>query len=104
MAGARCAGALLVGSLLVPALAAAQDFEARGFRLDPTSPRQATDENLAAGKILYDKNCSQCHGEKGDAQGVVADLLDPAHATSGGASTRSAGRRRVSCRPMKTCS
>ncbi len=77
MARARCAGALLVGSLLVPALAAAQDFEARGFRLDPTSPRQATDENLAAGKILYDQNCSQCHGEKGDAQGVVADLLDP---------------------------
>ncbi len=74
MAGPRYALALLV---LVPALAAAQDFEARGFRLDPTSPRETTAENLAAGKILYDENCSQCHGEKGDAQGVVADLLDP---------------------------
>ena len=77
MAGARYAGALLVGSLLVPGVAAAQDFEARGFRLGSTSPRQATAENLAAGKALYNENCSQCHGEKGDAQGVAADLLNP---------------------------
>ncbi len=77
MAGARYAVALLIGSLLVPGVAAAQDFEARGFRLGPTSPRQATAENLAAGKALYNENCSQCHGEKGDAQGVVADLLNP---------------------------
>ncbi len=77
MASARCAVALLVGSLLVPGVAAAQNFEARGFRLGPTSPCQATAENLAAGKALYNENCSQCHGEKGDAQGVVADLLNP---------------------------
>ena len=55
MAGARYAPGLRV--VLLPALAAAQDFEARGFRLDPTSPRETTAENLAAAKILDDKNC-----------------------------------------------
>ncbi len=77
MVRARWGVLLVVGSLVLPGLAAAQNFEERGFSLNPTSPRQATAENLAAGRTLYDKNCSQCHGETGDAQGVVADLLDP---------------------------
>ncbi len=77
MAGARCAMALLTGSLLVPGVAAAQNFEARGFRLAPPSARETTAENLAAGKTLYDENCEQCHGDAGDGQGVMADLLDP---------------------------
>lgn len=30
-----------------------------------------------AGKALYDKNCAQCHGEKGDGNGVAAPHLMP---------------------------
>ncbi len=30
-----------------------------------------------AGKALYEKNCSQCHGEKGDGQGIAAPYLKP---------------------------
>jgi DMSO reductase family type II enzyme heme b subunit len=77
MESARCALALLVGSLLVASVAAAQDFEARGFRLAPSSPRETSAENLATGKTLYGDNCEQCHGDEGDGQGVMADLLDP---------------------------
>jgi len=76
MAGARCAAALLT-ALLVPGAVASQDFEARGFQLAPTTPRQARAEDLAAGKTLYTENCAQCHGDEGDGQGVMADLLDP---------------------------
>src|ERR1051326_7042498 len=36
-----------------------------------------SDANRAAGKKLYDVNCSQCHGEKGDGQGVAAPFLLP---------------------------
>jgi DMSO reductase family type II enzyme heme b subunit len=74
---ARRALWLLAGSLLLPGLAPAQDFAAKGFRLGPTSPRKATAESLAAGKALYAEHCAQCHGEEGDGEGVMADLLDP---------------------------
>ncbi len=77
MASARRWVPLLACSMLLPGLAVAQDFAARGFKLGPTSPRQASPEDLAAGKALYEELCSQCHGEKGDAQGVLANLLDP---------------------------
>ncbi len=77
MTGSRCVTALLTGSLLVSGVAGAQDFEARGFRLVPPSPRETSAENLAAGKTLYGENCEQCHGDQGDGQGVMADLLDP---------------------------
>ncbi len=77
MASARCAAALLVGSLLSPGAASGQDFESRGFRLTPPSPHESTAENLAAGKALYEDNCEQCHGAEGDGQGLMADLLDP---------------------------
>jgi len=68
---------LFAGSLLLPGLALAQDFAAKGFKLGPTSPRHATAENRAAGEALYGELCSQCHGEEGDGQGLMADLLDP---------------------------
>ncbi|TDJ17097.1 MAG: c-type cytochrome [Deltaproteobacteria bacterium] len=77
MANARLCVLLLIGSTLLPAIAVAQDFAAKGFKVVPTSPRQATPEDLAAGKLLYEELCSQCHGESGDGQGVMADLLKP---------------------------
>ena len=77
MANARLWVLLWVGSMLLPAAAVAQDFAAKGFKVVPTSPRQATPEDLAAGKLLYEELCSQCHGESGDGQGVMADLLKP---------------------------
>jgi DMSO reductase family type II enzyme heme b subunit len=68
---------LFAGWMLLPGVALAQDFAAKGFQLGPTSSRKATAENLAAGKALYEEHCSQCHGEEGDGQGVLAELLDP---------------------------
>jgi DMSO reductase family type II enzyme heme b subunit len=68
---------LFVAWLLLPVASPAQDFEARGFKLGPTSPRKATAEDLAAGKALYEQRCSQCHGVEGDGEGVMADLLHP---------------------------
>jgi DMSO reductase family type II enzyme heme b subunit len=77
MAPARRWLLLLVGTMALPGLALAQDFAAKGFKLGPTSPRQASPEDLAAGKALYGELCSQCHGDEGDGQGFLADLLDP---------------------------
>ena len=50
MASARRWLLLLAGTIALPSLALAQDFAARGFKLGPTSPRQASPEDLAAGK------------------------------------------------------
>src|SRR5215471_13998663 len=36
-----------------------------------------TDAQREAGKALYLKNCSQCHGDKGDGQGYAAVHLYP---------------------------
>jgi mono/diheme cytochrome c family protein len=36
-----------------------------------------SDEQRAAGKKLYEVNCAQCHGEKGDGQGVAAPFVLP---------------------------
>ncbi len=77
MANVRQGVLLLFGSLLLPGIALAQDFAAKGFKVAPTTPRESTPENVAAGKELYEDNCSQCHGAEGDGQGVMADLLDP---------------------------
>ncbi len=37
-----------------------------------------TDDQRAAGKAVYDKNCSQCHGYNGDGKGVAAPFFRPA--------------------------
>ena len=36
-----------------------------------------TDAQRESGKVLYLKNCSQCHGEKGDGEGYAAPHLRP---------------------------
>jgi len=77
MANARRWLIVLTSSLLLAEIAAAQDFAAKGFKVARTSQREATPEDLAAGKTLYADHCAQCHGENGDGQGVAADLLNP---------------------------
>lgn len=44
----------------------------------PGRPDLGTDEQRAAGKVVYDKYCSQCHGENGDGKGIAAPYLRPA--------------------------
>jgi mono/diheme cytochrome c family protein len=41
------------------------------------APDVGTDAQRQAGKQTYDKNCSQCHGEKGDGRGVATPFLLP---------------------------
>jgi DMSO reductase family type II enzyme heme b subunit len=77
MAGARRSLLLLTSSLLLADIAAAQDFAAKGFMLARTTPREFAPEDLAAGETLYAEHCAQCHGERGDGEGVMADLLHP---------------------------
>ena len=74
MGSARRWVLLLAGSLLLPGPALAQDFAAKGFKVAPATPRESTPENVAAGKALYEDNCTQCHGAEGDGQGAMADL------------------------------
>jgi mono/diheme cytochrome c family protein len=40
-------------------------------------PDLGTDAQRASGKTLYDKNCAQCHGEKGDGEGYATPHLRP---------------------------
>ena len=37
-----------------------------------TNPLEATEENLANGKKMYDIYCATCHGTKGDGNGVLS--------------------------------
>ena len=41
------------------------------------APNVGTDAQREAGKKLYLKNCSQCHGDKGDGEGYAALHLRP---------------------------
>jgi mono/diheme cytochrome c family protein len=41
------------------------------------APDVGTDAQRQAGKQIYEKNCSQCHGERGDGQGVATPFLLP---------------------------
>ncbi len=68
----------LVGILITTSSGHAQDdLAARGFKFEPTTSVLASAEDVAAGEALYLKACDQCHGPKGDGQGVMADLLFP---------------------------
>ena len=77
MVRARRALWLFAGLALLPGLATAQDYAKKGFKLAPPTARESTPENKAAGKVLYGKHCSQCHGDAGDGQGPAADRLRP---------------------------
>ncbi len=68
---------LLIGSMLLPEITLGQDYAAKGFKLAVPSPHVAAPEDIEAGKTLYLDRCSQCHGEEGDGNGVMADRLDP---------------------------
>jgi cytochrome c oxidase cbb3-type subunit 2 len=57
------------GSIVVAALAVAA-------ALSPGARAAGTPENVPGGP-LYQKLCSQCHGEKGDGQGIAAMRLQP---------------------------
>src|SRR5262245_8793721 len=39
------------------------------------NPVKATSESLASGKKLYDRLCSECHGEKGDGVSEIAAAM-----------------------------
>ena len=41
------------------------------------APDPGSDAQRAAGKELYQRNCAQCHGDKGDGNGVAAPHLQP---------------------------
>jgi mono/diheme cytochrome c family protein len=41
------------------------------------APDLGSDAQRAAGKDLYQRNCTQCHGDKGDGRGVAAPRLLP---------------------------
>ena len=43
-----------------------------------STTRQRAETTLAQGKLIYDKNCAHCHGEKGDGNGFGAPHLSPA--------------------------
>src|SRR5882762_5382537 len=50
---------------------------AAGVALAAPPADVGSDAQRAAGKKLYDVNCSQCHGDKGDGQGIATPFLLP---------------------------
>ena len=36
-----------------------------------TNPLEVTDDNLSRGKVIFERYCMQCHGEKGDGTGFL---------------------------------
>jgi DMSO reductase family type II enzyme heme b subunit len=64
--GARSGGALSLAFLAAPV---------GRVLFPPTEAQQPGDS--AQGKVIYEKKCLLCHGEKGDGNGPAAPLLDP---------------------------
>jgi mono/diheme cytochrome c family protein len=71
-AGASVSRAL-AAALLALAAVAASDVRPAGA----AGPDLGTDAQRQSGKTLYEKYCSQCHGDKGDGQGPAAIHLRP---------------------------
>lgn len=64
---ASAAPLVLAAALLAPPMVLAQG----------AVPNLGTEAQIAEGKALYNKYCSQCHGEKGDGQGIATPYLNP---------------------------
>jgi mono/diheme cytochrome c family protein len=45
--------------------------------VEAQGPDLGTEAQRASGKVLYDKNCAQCHGDKGDGDGYATPHLFP---------------------------
>ena len=45
--------------------------------VEAQGPDLGTDAQRASGKTLYEKNCAQCHGDKGDGEGYATPHLSP---------------------------
>lgn len=41
-----------------------------------TNPTEASEDNIADGKVLYDKHCKSCHGKEGLGDGQKADEVE----------------------------
>src|SRR5215204_2885263 len=59
-------------AVLIASLCAAQIGPARA-----AGPEIGTDAQRESGRKLYSKNCSQCHGDKGDGEGYASTHLFP---------------------------
>ena len=59
-------------AVLIASLCAALSGSARA-----AGPEIGTDAQRESGRKLYAKNCSQCHGEKGDGEGYATPHLYP---------------------------
>ena len=58
-------------------LAAAALFLTTAWSAAQPQPDLGSQQQQAAGKVLYDQYCSQCHGENGDGLGLAAPYLKP---------------------------
>jgi cbb3-type cytochrome c oxidase subunit III len=75
----RCALALLIASIYATSAGPA-GIPPRALSLsvvEAQGPDVGTDAQRASGKTVYDKNCAQCHGEKGDGAGYATPHLSP---------------------------
>jgi mono/diheme cytochrome c family protein len=69
--------ALALGTAGLKSLAAPADNGVTAREARQKNPIPPTEENLAAGKRLYQKQCGDCHGAAGKGDGKSAVDLDP---------------------------
>ncbi len=62
------------------AMTAVKDKVPEDYRVMERTPIAPDEDSLAQGKKLYGRNCTVCHGDKGDGQGPAAAALPTAPA------------------------